>query len=71
MAAKAMALLMFWRRNLNSFNERSFMIIFPILIRPHLEYCAPVWIPYMVRDVNALERVQRKATKLIPHLSQS
>ena len=34
------------------------------LIRPHLEYAIPVWIPSFQRDIDVLENVQRKAPRL-------
>ena len=37
-------------------------------VRPLLEFAAPVWCPYLEKDMNALERVQQRATKMIPEL---
>jgi len=34
-------------------------------IRPHLEYHAPSWSPYLAKDINALEQVQHHTTKLV------
>ena len=32
--------------------------------RPHLEYATPVWDPHLSKDINALESVQRFASKV-------
>ena len=41
-----------------------------LLVRPHVEYCIHAWGPQYRKDMELLERVQRKATKMIRgHLS--
>ncbi len=35
---------------------------------PILEYAAPAWSPYLVKEKNKLEKVQRFATRLVPKL---
>ena len=32
---------------------------------PQLEYCIQVWSPYLKQDMEKLEKVQRRATKMI------
>jgi len=35
------------------------------MVRPHLEYANAVWCPYKKGDIELVEKVQKRATKLI------
>ena len=56
------------RRNI-TYKDKSLIIpLYKAIVRPHLEYCIRAWNPYLRKDVDMLEKIQRRATKLIPGL---
>ena len=42
--------------------------LFTTLIRPTLEYSNSIWGPHFVLDQRKIEKVQHRATKMIPQL---
>ena len=39
------------------------------LVWPHLEYCVQFWLPHYQKDVETLERVQKRFTRMLPGIS--
>ena len=68
-AQKANRILGCIKRSMAS-REREVILPFcSVLLRPHLEYCVQIWSPQYRRGVDLLEHIQRRATKMIQHLS--
>ena len=52
------------KRSVGTANINVFSMLYKSLVRPILEYAVPVWCPYHVKDIHALENVQRRASRL-------
>ena len=56
------------RRNFQQLDNYMFLLLYKSLIRPLLEYGNTVWYPCYKQDSQELEKVQRRATKLVKNL---
>ena len=56
------------KRTLISRDKDIILRLYKTLVRPHLEYCVQAWNPFYKRDIELLEKVQRRATKVIKGL---
>src|SRR5215469_14723869 len=54
-----------------NFEYKSKNIILPLyksLVRPHLECAVQLWSPFLEKDIAKIEKIQKRATKMIPEL---
>ena len=61
---KAFSMLGIIKRNFKHLTIQSFIMLYKNMVRSHLDYCSSVWSPYMIKDIEALEKVQNRATKI-------
>ena len=59
------------KRTFTYLNREIVLQLYESLVRPHLGYCEQAWRPHLHKDIYYIDRVQRRATKLIPTLNRS
>ena len=64
-AKSANATLGMIKRNVVSRNKDVIIRLYKALVRPKIDYCVQAWRPYLKKDIEILEKVQRRATKII------
>ncbi|KAG8141248.1 hypothetical protein E2320_006888 [Naja naja] len=67
-AKKANAILSCINRGIQLRSREALIPLYKALVRPHLESCIQFWSPHYKKDVETLERVQRRAIRMIKGL---
>jgi hypothetical protein len=62
---KANGILGMIKRNIKFKSKKVIVKLYKSLVRPRLEYCVQAWSPHLRKDIDMIERVQRRATRLI------
>lgn len=65
---KAQKILGYIKRVFTHRNRQTVMTLYKSLVRPHLEYAVQFWSPSYRCDIERLERIQARATKLVPEI---
>ena len=59
--ARANSMLSWIRHNFTYMNKYIFMKVYPSLVRTQMEYAVQAWSPQLKKDLNILEKVQKRA----------
>ena len=65
---KAQKILGYIKRQFTTRKKDTILTLYNALVRPHLEYAVQFWSPSLRKDIERLEKVQARATKLIPSI---
>ena len=58
------------RRTYEDRSKNNLVPLYKSLVRPHLEYCVQAWRPYLQQDINNIEGVQRRMTKMMREVEE-
>ena len=55
-------------RNFRYRNKELILQLYKFIVRPHHEHAVQFWSPNLKRNINKIEKMQRRATKMIPEI---
>ena len=67
-ANKARGILFQIAKNFHFRDKFTFIRLYKMYVRPHLEYAVAAWCPWLAGDIETLENVQRKAVRMVSGL---
>jgi hypothetical protein len=67
--SKANTMIYLIKHTFKFLNPEMFNTLYKSLVRPQVEYATPVWSPTLKMDISAIEKVQHRATKLVPEIA--
>ena len=59
-----MSVLGMIKRSFGMVDREDFMLLYKTYVRSHLEFCIQAWSPHLKRDIESLEKVQCRATRM-------
>ena len=65
-ASKGNQILVLIGKTITYMEKQLIVPLYKAIVRSHLEFCIQAWRPYRIKDIDKLERIQRRATKMIP-----
>ena len=65
---KATTLFGLIQRSFQCLDKKTFVSLYKILVRAHLDYASSVWAPYKIKHIEMLENVQRRCTRQLLYL---
>ncbi|CAM5152026.1 unnamed protein product [Natator depressus] len=62
---KANRMLGIIKKGIDNKTENIILPLYKSMVHPHLDYCVQMWLPHLKKDTLELEKVQKRATKII------
>ena len=57
------------RRSYRFLDNQTFKLLYKALVRCHFDYASTIWNPFKKKHIDAIESVQRRATKQLPNMN--